>query len=143
MVKGLSADMASECKRYNELIQSLGGVDLQLLGIGRNGHIGFNEPEESFAKETHLVNLTESTINANARLFDDPAKVPRQAVTMGIKTIMQARSILLIASGEDKADALQQALYGEVTPMVPASILQIHNSLTVVADEAALSKCNV
>ncbi|MBE6005131.1 MAG: glucosamine-6-phosphate deaminase [Lachnospiraceae bacterium] len=140
---GNSADMSSECKRYNELIQSLGGVDLQLLGIGRNGHIGFNEPEESFAKETHLVNLTESTITANARLFDDPGKVPRQAVTMGIKTIMQSRSILLIASGEDKADALQQALYGEVTPKVPASILQIHNSLTVIADEAALSKCNV
>ncbi len=140
---GRAEDMNTECQRYNNLIRSLGGIDLQLLGIGRNGHIGFNEPEEAFEQETHMVNLTESTIEANSRLFNDPSEVPRHAVTMGIKTIMQARQILLIASGEDKADAIQKTIFGAVTPRVPASILQIHNSLTIVADEAALSKCDL
>lgn len=140
---GKAADMEAECRRYNELIRSLGGIDLQLLGIGRNGHIGFNEPEEAFEKETHLVHLTESTIEANSRLFDSVDEVPRMAVTMGIKSIMQAKKILLIASGEDKADAVKKALFGPVTPRVPASILQIHHDLTVVADDAALSGCDL
>lgn len=140
---GRAGDPEAECRRYNEKIRSLGGIDLQLLGIGRNGHIGFNEPEEAFEKETHIVDLTESTIEANARLFEDISSVPRRAITMGIKSIMQARSILLIASGEDKADAMQKSLFGPVSPQVPASILQIHHNLTVVADEAALSKCDL
>lgn len=138
---GMAKNTEAECRRYNELIRSLGGIDLQLLGIGRNGHIGFNEPEEAFEKETHVVALTQSTIEANSRLFDDPDDVPRYALTMGIKSIMQARRVLLIASGEDKADAIHKSLFGPVTPHVPASILQMHNNLTVVADKAALSAC--
>ncbi|MDY6309388.1 MAG: glucosamine-6-phosphate deaminase [Oribacterium sp.] len=140
---GLAVDMQAECRRYNELIHSLGGIDLQLLGIGRNGHIGFNEPEEAFEKGTHIVDLTESTIEANARLFDNEAEVPRHAITMGIRSIMQAKRVLLIASGLAKADAIAKSLFGPVTPKVQASILQIHNNLTVVADEEALSKCNL
>ena len=134
---GLATDAEAECDRYNKLIRQLGGIDLQLLGIGHNGHIGFNEPEEAFEKETHLVTLTESTIEANARLFDKQEEVPRYAFTMGIKSIMQAKKILIIASGEDKAQIMRDAFFGPVTPQIPASILQIHNDLTIVADEAA------
>ena len=140
---GLATDAEAECDRYNKLIRQLGGIDLQLLGIGHNGHIGFNEPEEAFEKETHLVTLTESTIEANARLFDKQEEVPRYAFTMGIKSIMQAKKILIIASGEDKAQILRDAFFGPVTPQIPASILQIHNDLTIVADEAALSLTNL
>ena len=140
---GLAADAEEECDRYNKLIRQLGGIDLQLLGIGHNGHIGFNEPEEAFEKETHLVTLTESTIEANARLFDKQEEVPRYAFTMGIKSIMQAKKILIIASGEDKAQIMRDAFFGPVTPQIPASILQIHNDLTIVADEAALSLTNL
>ena len=110
-----------------------------MLGIGRNGHIGFNEPNSAFEKNTHCVNLTESTIEANKRFFSSADEVPRQAYTMGIKSIMQARKILLVVSGADKASILKAALEGEVTSSVPASILQMHNDVTVVADEAALS----
>lgn len=140
---GLATDAEAECDRYNKLIRQLGGIDLQLLGIGHNGHIGFNEPEEAFEKETHLVTLTESTIEANARLFDKQEEVPRYAFTMGIKSIMQAKKILIIASGEDKAQIMRDAFFGPVTPKIPASILQIHNDLTIVADEAALSLTNL
>ena len=140
---GLATDAGAECDRYNKLIRQLGGIDLQLLGIGHNGHIGFNEPEEAFEKETHLVTLTESTIEANARLFDKQEEVPRYAFTMGIKSIMQAKKILIIASGEDKAQIMRDAFFGPVTPQIPASILQIHNDLTIVADEAALSLTNL
>ena len=140
---GLAVDAEAECCRYNELIRSLGGIDLQLLGIGHNGHIGFNEPDEAFEKETHLVTLTQSTIEANARLFDDPKDVPHYAFTMGIKSIMQARKILIIASGADKAQIMHDAFFGPVTPKIPASILQIHNDLTIVADEAALSQTDL
>ena len=140
---GLAADAEEECDRYNKLIRQLGGIDLQLLGIGHNGHIGFNEPEEAFEKETHLVTLTESTIEANARLFDKQEEVPRYAFTMGIKSIMQSKKILIIASGEDKAQIMRDAFFGPVTPKIPASILQIHNDLTIVADEAALSLTNL
>ena len=115
-------------------------MDLQLLGLGHNGHIGFNEPDEEFDKLTHCVNLTESTIEANKRFFEKEEDVPRQAYTMGIKTIMRAKKILLIVSGADKADILYQSLCGPITPHVPASILQLHNDVTVVADEAALAK---
>lgn len=129
-----------ECKRYEELIRSYGGVDLQLLGLGHNGHIGFNEPAASFAPETHCVNLTESTIEANKRFFASADDVPRQAYTMGIGTIMRARKILVVVSGEDKAEIVAKAFFGEVIPEVPASILQFHPDVTIVADAAALSK---
>ena len=137
---GMEPDADKECARYEELIRSLGGVDLQLLGLGHNGHIGFNEPAEAFDKTTHCVDLTESTIEANKRFFASAEDVPRQAYTMGIGTIMQAKKILIIVSGEDKADIVRDAFFGPVTPQVPASILQMHSDVTLVADEAALSK---
>ena len=136
---GLEEDSDKACADYNEIIRSVGGIDMQLLGIGGNGHIGFNEPGAAFEKETHCVDLTESTIKANARFFESMDEVPKQAYTMGIKNIMQARKVLLIVSGEGKAEILDKVLYGPVTPQVPASILQLHNDLTVVADEAAMS----
>ena len=137
---GQAADLAAECKRYNQVIHSQGGIDRQLLGMGHNGHIGFNEPGDTFDLETHVVDLTERTIEANARFFATPNEVPRQALTMGIKTIMQARRILVVVSGEDKADAVKAALTGPVTPKVPASILQLHPNVMLVADKAAMSK---
>ena len=137
---GMAEDGEKECRDYEKLIESLGGVDIQLLGIGRNGHIGFNEPDGSFARMTHCVNLTESTINANKRFFASAEDVPRQAYTMGIGTIMKARKILLIANGEEKAEAVAKAVYGPVTPEMPASILQFHSDVVIVADKAALSK---
>ena len=140
---GMEPDAEKECGRYEELIRSLGGVDLQLLGLGHNGHIGFNEPGEAFEKETHCVDLTESTIEANKRFFASADDVPKQAYTMGIKTIMQAKKILVVVSGEDKAAILKEVLYGPITPEVPASILQLHNDVTIVADAAALSKINM
>lgn len=137
---GTEPDSEKECCRYNEVIESMGGVDLQLLGLGHNGHIGFNEPDDVFAKLTHCVDLQESTIEANKRFFADISDVPRQAYTMGIQTIMRAKKILLIVSGEDKAQILHDVLCGPITPHVPASVLQLHNDVIVVADEAALSK---
>ncbi len=136
---GMETDSDKECRRYDQVIEDVGGIDMQLLGLGHNGHIGFNEPAEAFAKTTHCVALTESTIEANKRFFASADEVPRQAYTMGIKTIMQARKLLLVVSGRDKAQILKEALCGEVTPWVPASILQLHSDVTVVADEAALS----
>nr|WP_317359901.1 glucosamine-6-phosphate deaminase [uncultured Tyzzerella sp.] len=136
---GLESDSQKECNRYNNVIKSLGGVDLQLLGIGGNGHIGFNEPGEAFEKETHCVKLTEDTIKANSRFFTSLDLVPKYAYSMGIKNIMQAKSILLVASGKSKAEALYKAIYGEIVPSVPASILQLHNNVTIVADDDALS----
>ncbi len=136
---GLAGDPQAECARYNQIIRGLGGIDLQLLGIGGNGHIGFNEPGAAFEKETHLVELTESTRRSNARFFQSPDQVPTHAITMGIRSIMQAKKILLLASGENKASALWNSFFGPVTPGVPASILQLHNDCTVIADEPALS----
>ena len=135
---GLAEDTDAECARYDKVIQDLGGIDLQLLGMGRNGHIGFNEPCDAFIMGTHLVNLTESTIEANKRFFASEADVPRQALTMGIMHIMQAKKILVVVSGEDKADAVYKAFAGPVTPQVPASILQIHPDVVLVGDRAAL-----
>lgn len=129
---GMADDYEAECARYDKLITDLGGIDLQLLGIGRNGHIGFNEPDISFEKTTHVVELDESTIKANARFFKSIEDVPRKAITMGIKTIMQAKKVLLIANGPDKKDIIEKALHGPVTPDVPASILQFHPDVTVV-----------
>lgn len=136
---GLAEDPEKACEEYNEIIRSMGGVDMQLLGIGGNGHIGFNEPSDFFEKGTHVVDLAESTIQANARFFESMDEVPKQAFTMGIKNIMEAKRILLVATGEAKADALYKALYGPITPKVPASILQLHNDVVVVADEEAMS----
>ena len=138
---GTAPDPEAECRRYDKLIADLGGIDLQLLGIGRNGHIGFNEPDDHFSKYTHQVDLTESTIAANTRFFEREEDVPRQAISMGMQAITQARKILLIASGAAKADALYASCFGPVTPQVPASILQLHQDVTIIADEEALSKC--
>jgi len=138
---GTNPDEEEECARYNMLIRKLGGVDLQLLGIGPNGHIGFNEPGDCFVKGTHKVELTEATINANKRFFASIDDVPRYAYSMGILDIMQAERVVMVASGENKADAVRAAFFGPVTPQVPASILQLHKNFTLVADEAALSKC--
>lgn len=137
---GTKEDANEECARYEELIRSLGGQDLQLLGLGHNGHIGFNEPDAIFEKATHCVDLQESTIEANKRFFASADDVPKQAYTMGIGTIMQAKKILVVVSGEDKADTVAKAFFGPVTPEVPASILQFHKDVILVADEAALSK---
>ena len=129
---GKAEDLEAECARYDALIEELGGVDIQLLGIGHNGHIGFNEPCDEFVKGTHLVDLGERTIQANARFFASIDEVPRQAVTMGIKTIMSAKKVLLIANGQDKKEIVEKAFYGPVTPNVPASILQLHPDVTVI-----------
>lgn len=137
---GTKEDANEECARYEELIRSLGGQDLQLLGLGHNGHIGFNEPDTVFEKTTHCVDLQESTIEANKRFFASADDVPKQAYTMGIGTIMQSKKILVVVSGEDKADTVAKAFFGPVTPEVPASILQFHKDVILVADEAALSK---
>jgi len=130
--KGNAEDTELECRRYEELITACGGIDLQLLGLGNTGHIAFNEPGPVFEKDTHCVSLDEETILANSRFFDNPSDVPRKAITMGMKAIMQAKKILLVANGEKKKDIFQKALYGPITPMVPASILQLHPDLTVV-----------
>ena len=137
---GLTDDPAGECERYDMMIKALGGTDLQLLGLGRNGHIGFNEPGSAFVVPTHVVDLTQNTIDANARFFASADEVPRQALTMGVGCIMAARKILVAASGADKADAVYRAFRGPVTPEVPASILQLHPDVTLVADKAALGK---
>jgi glucosamine-6-phosphate deaminase len=129
---GMAVNETKECHRYDDLVNSLGGIDLQLLGIGHNGHIGFNEPNPSFEKTTHIVMLDDTTIKANARFFPTLQEVPKKAITMGIKTIMQSKKILLIANGADKEEIVRKALNGPVTPEVPASILQFHPNVTVV-----------
>lgn len=136
---GMELDSAKACSDYNKIIAQSGGIDLQLLGLGHNGHIGFNEPGDTFESETHCVDLTPSTIDANKRFFDSEDDVPRQAYTMGIKNIMQAKKVLVIVSGESKAEILKRVVTGPITPEVPASVLQLHNDVIIVADEAALS----
>lgn len=136
---GMEPDSAKECTRYENIIRELGGIDLQLLGIGHNGHIGFNEPDKQFERVTHCVELTQSTIEANKRFFASEEDVPRQAYTMGIGTIMQADKILMVASGQDKAEIIKKAFFGPITPKVPASVLQLHKNVILVGDEAALS----
>lgn len=137
---GTEPDSDKACRDYNKVIADVGGVDLQLLGLGHNGHIGFNEPGMAFEAETHCINLTESTMKANQRFFSSMEDVPRQAYTMGIKTIMQAKKILIVVSGADKAAIVKEAFFGPITPKVQASVLQLHNDVTLVADEAALSE---
>lgn len=132
---GCTADPDKEGERYDNLINSLGGIDLQLLGIGLDGHIGFNEPDKVFTKATHIVTLDPSTIEANARFFESADDVPKQAITMGMGAIMQAKKILLIANGKNKKDIITKAFYGPITPEVPASILQLHNDVTVIFSE--------
>ncbi|MCX4296061.1 MAG: glucosamine-6-phosphate deaminase [Lachnospiraceae bacterium] len=138
---GTEPDSNVACHNYNEILRAVGEPDLQLLGLGHNGHIGFNEPGDVFSTETHCIDLSEQTIKANARFFETEAEVPRQAYTMGIKAIMSAHKILIIVSGADKADIVKTAFFGPITPQVPASILQLHRNVILVADEAALSKC--
>ena len=137
---GTEADSEKACRDYDRVIAETGGVDLQLLGLGHNGHIGFNEPGPVFKAQTHCVKLTESTIKANQRFFASADEVPKEAYTMGIGTIMQAKKILVVVSGADKAPILKKVIYGAVTPEVQASILQFHGDVTLVADEAALSE---
>ena len=137
---GLASDPEAECQRYNEVIRSMGGIDVQVLGMGHNGHIGFNEPGQAFELETHVVDLTERTIEANARFFASKDEVPKRAITMGIKSIMQARQILVVVSGEDKAEIVKKAFFGPVVPQVPASILQMHPNVVLCGDKAALSQ---
>lgn len=134
---GKAADKVAECQNYEDLIKSLGGIDIQLLGIGNNGHIGFNEPTNVFDKTTHEVNLTESTINSNTRFFEKKEDVPRTALSMGIQTIMQAKKIVLVANGAAKADIIYATCFGPITPEVPASALQLHRDVTIIVDEEA------
>ena len=134
---GIATDFAAECIAYDERIATVGGIDLQILGIGTNGHIGFNEPDTTFAKGTCHVPLAQDTIDANARFFETPEQVPRFALSMGIQSIMMAKNILLLASGSAKAQILNQALLGPITPDVPASALQLHPNVEVIADKAA------
>ncbi len=136
---GTKEDGEAECARYEALIDSLGGTDIQLLGIGGNGHIGFNEPDDSFIRDTHCVKLTDSTIEANSRFFASKDDVPKYAYTMGIGSIMKSKKILLVASGKGKAQAIYDTVCGPITPSVPASILQLHPDVIIVADEDALS----
>lgn len=136
---GASGDDAAECARYSRIIEEAGPIDIQLLGIGRNAHIGFNEPGGSFSGSTHVVTLSQSTIEANSKYFESGEKVPGKAISVGMRDIMRAKKIVLIASGEDKADAIYRSFFGPVTPQTPASILQLHPDVTVIADEAAMS----
>ena len=132
---GCAADLKKEGEEYDALIKRLGGIDIQLLGIGLDGHIGFNEPDEFFTKETHAVDLDPSTIEANSRFFASIDDVPKRAITMGMMSIMQAKKILLIANGKNKKEILDKALTGPITPMVPASIIQLHPDVTVIYSE--------
>ncbi len=136
---GLTSDTARTCVDYDTLVASLGGTDIQLLGIGDNGHIAFNEPHAFFFAQTHLVDLNEETIKANARFFESEDEVPRQAITMGMRSILSAKQILLLASGSKKAEAIAQMINGPVDPQLPASILQLHQNVMVIADEEALA----
>ena len=134
---GMAEDMTVEGQRYEKLIEAKGGIDLQVLGIGQNAHIGFNEPDVKFAATTHKVELDEETIQANSRFFASAAEVPRYAISMGIKTIMMAEHVILLANGSNKAAAVYKAVCGDVTPEAPASILQLHRDVAVIVDEEA------
>lgn len=137
---GRAKDIQNECIEYERKIKQAGGIDLQLLGIGRNGHIGFNEPDVKFEAQTHLVTLDEDTIEANSRFFTAMEDVPRRAISMGIKTIMHSRKIILLASGEEKAETINNMINGKITPELPASVLQLHPDVVVLLDEKAASK---
>lgn len=136
---GMAADIDEECSRYEEMIRQNGGIDLQILGVGSNGHIGFNEPAERLNVTTHLVSLTEETIRANSRFFNSPDDVPRKAVSVGIATILKARRIILLASGRNKARAIKKTVNGYVDTKVPSSLLQTHPEVTLIIDQEAAS----
>ncbi|HZK02199.1 MAG TPA: glucosamine-6-phosphate deaminase [Anaerovoracaceae bacterium] len=140
---GMTDDTDEECAAFDTLIDTLGGIDLQLLGMGHDGHIGFNEPDDIFFKNSHCVLLKESTIEANSRFFDHVEDVPRHAITIGIGAIMKAKTVLLCVNGEAKAPILREVLYGPITPKVPGSILQLHTNLIVVADKEALKEIEI
>ena len=139
---GQAADPAAECLAYERDIRAAGGVDLQLLGLGRNGHIGFNEPASEFVPLTHVVDLTEDTIDANARFFSKTSDVPKQALSMGIGTIMQARQIVMIVTGANKARAVRAMVQGAIDPQCQGSILQAHAHVTVLLDRPAAAALN-
>ncbi len=134
---GMAKDIDAEGRRYDALIEEKGGIDLQILGIGRNAHIGFNEPDIKFEATTHKVKLDDETIEANSRFFENESEVPRYAISMGIKTIMLAKKVVLLASGSNKAEAVYNAVYGSISPSAPASILQLHRDVTVIVDKEA------
>ena len=134
---GQAQNIDAECSAYDNKILDFGGIDIQLLGIGRNGHIGFNEPDVKFEALTHLVELDTDTIEANARFFDSIEEVPTQAISMGIKNIMHARKIVLVACGREKAETIQKMIHGDIVPELPASVLQLHPDVTVIVDEEA------
>ncbi|NFN85833.1 glucosamine-6-phosphate deaminase [Clostridium sporogenes] len=140
---GMMNDIEKECKEYESNIVKAGGIDLQILGIGVNGHIGFNEPGESFEAETHLVNLDKKTIESNSRFFSSKDEVPTRAISMGIKTILHSKKIILLACGQNKADAIFKTIKGKITPNVPASILQLHKDVVVIVDKEAASKLDL
>ncbi|NLJ40487.1 MAG: glucosamine-6-phosphate deaminase [Clostridiales bacterium] len=137
LLDGGASDSQGECEEYEKKIKAVGGIDLQVLGMGHNGHLGFNEPKTPFESITGLVDLTPGTIKANSRFFESVAEVPRRAMSMGMKTILHAKSILFIVSGSEKAEVVAKALKGPVTPEIPASVLQLHPFITVVLDEEA------
>lgn len=134
---GVAKDMDQECIDYENTLKSTGQMDIMYLGIGHNGHIGFNEPEDYFEPYTHIAQLTEETVAANARFFDTLDSVPKTAITMGIKTIMSAKKIILLATGEAKAEAIFKTVKGKITPQVPASILQFRDDVIVIIDKDA------
>ena len=140
LLNGVTENIDKECKQYEDLIQKNGGIDLQILGIGNNGHIGFNEPDISLNTQTHLVSLTTKTIRVNSRFFNNAQEVPKQAITMGIGTIMRAKKIILLANGKRKARAIERTINGPITTKVPATVLQLHNEVTIIVDQEAASQ---
>ena len=140
LLNGITENIDKECAQYEALIKKSGGIDLQVLGIGNNGHIGFNEPDISLNTQTHLVNLTTKTILANSRFFNTPQEVPKKAITMGIRTIMRARKIILLANGKRKAKVIERTINSPITTKVPASVLQLHNDVTIITDQEAAFK---
>lgn len=139
---GLAEDLEAQCKEYDQKIVELGGIDIQLLGVGNNGHIAFNEPNSELSSGTHIISLTDNTIEANARFFDNIDDVPRKAITMGVGGIMKAKKIILIASGESKAEAIKGIFSGKITTANPATMLQMHRDVTIIVDEAAAKLIN-
>ncbi|CAG7840576.1 glucosamine-6-phosphate deaminase [Clostridium novyi B str. ATCC 27606] len=142
ILNGKTQDTLKECRSFEEKIKNCGGIDLQVLGIGVNGHIGFNEPNTYFEPNTHVVTLDTKTIESNSRFFKSKEEVPTKAISMGIKTIMKSKKILLLASGTSKANAIFETIHGKINPQVPASILQLHNDVTLILDKDAASRIN-
>ena len=140
LLNGITENIDKECVQYEDLIKKSGGIDLQVLGIGDNGHIGFNEPDISLNTQTHLVNLRAKTIQANSRFFSNVQEMPKQAITMGIGTIMRAKKIILLANGKRKARVIKKTIDGPITTKVPASVLQLHNDVTIIVDQEAASQ---